>query len=524
MSQPKAHLTKNLPAWVVPNLLKGTLRGVEREALRMQSDGFISQESHPKALGAPLTHPYITTDYSEALMEFITPPLESIEQTLEFLKDLHTVAAEKLPEGEQLWAMSMPCMLNEEDQVPLAQYGTSNLGRYKTLYRHGLGLRYGRRMQTIAGLHYNISFPDALFEQLQQHETNSSLKQLNSQDYKSARYFGLIRNFIRLTPMIMFLMGASPTVCRSFLKDQSHGLDPLVGGTLYKPYATAFRMGDIGYQNSSQKSLGIHYNDLQGYLNEMQKATKMPYAPYTALGLKNTEGEQVQVNDHILQAESEYYSLVRPKQVPKANESASQALQERGVQYVELRAVDINPYSPIGIEENSAAFLEILALHCLLQDSPIITSQEQDQIEQNQKTIIEEGRNNNAKILTQDQDYTVTQWLDQQLESLAKLAPLFDEYYQTNIYAHSIETMQKRIVNVEETLSSHVVNDMVSYGGTRGFGRVLAAQHRDAYRKHTISSQKYAYFEQLAKTSWEDLHVLEQDSKQTFQEYLSAYH
>ena len=524
MSQPKAPLTTILPAWVKPTMLQGMLRGIERETLRMQSDGYLSQKNHPNALGSALTHPHITTDYSEALMEFITPPQNNIPDVLDYLKDLHTVAHENLPKGERLWAMSMPCMLNEEEeQIPLAQYGTSNLGRFKTLYRHGLGVRYGRRMQTIAGLHYNISFPDVLFEQLQQHETNEQLKQLNLQDYRSARYFGLIRNFIRLTPMVMFLLGASPTVCRSFLLGREHNLEPLIGGTLYKPHATALRMGRIGYQNSAQKKLGIQYNNLNDYLTELQKAVKTPFDAFAKLGLENEQGEPTQVNDHILQIENEYYSLVRPKQVPQENETPSQALAKRGVQYVELRAVDINPYSPIGVDEESAGFLEVLALYCLLLDSPSISDDEQNQIEANQIKMIETGRDLNTLLAIDSGDVSVEKWLELHLNNMHPIATILDESYDCTLYSQALQTMQKRGKNVDETLSARVVGDMVAHGGTWRFGSALAEQHTDAYSKHTLSSQKRAYFDGLVVTSHQEQQALERNSKQTFQEYLSAF-
>src|SRR5690606_33510288 len=154
MSQPEPTAQAVLPSWVDSSLIKGMLRGIERESLRMQSDGFLSQRPHPKALGSALTHPRITTDYSEALMEFITPPKDTIREALDDLMDIHAVVHRHLEGEEKLWPMSMPCMLDSSDEnIPLAQYGSSNIGLFKTLYRHGLGIRYGRRMQTISGVH-----------------------------------------------------------------------------------------------------------------------------------------------------------------------------------------------------------------------------------------------------------------------------------------------------------------------------------------------------------------------------------
>ena len=524
MSQPEAISQVLMPAGVDSSLLTGMLRGVEREGLRMQRDGFISQGPHPHSLGAALTHPQITTDYSEALMEFITAPRSNIQHMLAELTDIHALVYRHLENQEKLWPLSMPCMLDqEEDRIQLAQYGSSNIGRFKTLYRRGLGVRYGRRMQTIAGVHYNLSFPDELFEQLQQHETDPALQQLNLQDYRSHRYFGLIRNFIRLTPLVMYLLGASPSVCQCFLSGREHNLLPLVKGTLYLPYATALRMGRFGYQNSAQKQLGIHYNHLQGYLQGLQQAVNTPYAPFSRLGLKDAQGEPMQINDHVLQIENEYYSLVRPKQIPQTGETPAQALANRGVGYVELRAVDINPYSPLGIDEPTAGFLEVLALHCLLNDSPPLLPAEQDQIEQNQNEVVNRGRAPNSKIVEQGTAYPLEHWALGQIQAMQPLAMTLDHSYDTRLYSEALQLMLQRIQRVDETLSAQVIEDTLELGGTWNFGSHLAQEHAEFYAQHALSAEKIAYFEQLAQASLQQQQQLEADQSLSFEEYLAHY-
>ncbi|MCF9046128.1 glutamate--cysteine ligase [Acinetobacter nectaris] len=524
MSQPKASSHSIVPAWVDASMLQGTLRGIERESLRMQSDGYLSKQPHPQSLGSALTHPHITTDYSEALMEFITPPESSIQKVLAYLQDLHYIAHKNLPEGEKLWPMSMPCMLDQdEENIPFAQYGSSNIGRFKTLYRKGLAIRYGRRMQTISGVHYNISFPDELFEQLQAHEVDTSLKTLSLQDYKSYRYFGLIRNFIRLTPIIIFLLGASPTVCGSFLIGQTHQLKPLVAGALHLPHATALRMGKHGYQNSAQKKLGIHYNDLTGYLAGIQEAVKKPYAPFSKLGLDDENGEPRQINDHTLQIENEYYSLIRPKQTPKGSETPSQALENRGVAYVELRAVDVDPYSPIGIKESSAAFLETFALYCLLLESPEISEDEQSRIERNQALIVERGREDGLQLETASGSISAKAWLLEHLFAMKPLAELFDQGLQESLYSAAINEMLLRVEDSSQTPSAQIIEEMKVHGGTRHFGGHLAAQHAKVYDVHQITADKQQYFDGLVTISKQEQLALEQASTETFKEYLNNF-
>ncbi|MDH1006571.1 glutamate--cysteine ligase [Acinetobacter junii] len=524
MNQPNTFSSSVIPTWVDASLLKGMLRGIERESLRMQSNGFLSQKNHPKALGSALTHPHITTDYSEALMEFITTPQSTIAAALDELRDIHTVVHQHLEEGERLWPLSMPCMLDDnEENIQLAQYGTSNIGRFKTLYRRGLGVRYGRRMQTISGVHYNLSFPDQLFAELQQQESDQELKQLSAQDYRSHRYFGLIRNFIRLTPLVMYLLGASPSVCRCFLTGREHHLQPLVKDTLYLSEATALRMGRLGYQNSAQKELGIHYNDLHDYLDGLQKAVHTPYPEFSALGLDDESGEPIQINDHVLQIENEYYSLVRPKQVPQAGETPSQALKNRGVGYVELRAVDVNPYSSIGIDEIAAGFLESLALYCLLSDSPELYADEQEQIDRNQTEVVNRGRAADVKIELGEKTMTFQAWAQQHLATIQQCAILLDQANQTQLYQDAIVVMQQRLAHVENTLSAHVIEDTLKHGGTWSFGSVMAQQHVQYYDQHVLNQERKQYFDELAQTSLQKQAELEQDNDMSFSQYLAKY-
>ena len=151
-------ITEFKPAW-------GNIRrGIEKECLRVTPAGQISTRPHPEALGSALTNPYITTDFSEALLEFITPASAGIQDCLKMLENIHRFSLENLEEQEMFWVCSMPCPLNPDTEIPLAQYGSSNIGRMKTLYRNGLHHRYGSLMQVVAGLHYNFSMPDAFWE------------------------------------------------------------------------------------------------------------------------------------------------------------------------------------------------------------------------------------------------------------------------------------------------------------------------------------------------------------------------
>ncbi len=290
-------------------LLVGGKKGVEKESLRVSRDGKIAQTPHPAVLGSALTNPHITTDYSEALLELITPPFTEIDETLKFLSQVHQFIYGKL-DDEMLWATSMPCLLEGESSIPIASYGTSNVGKMKHVYRRGLEYRYGRTMQAIAGVHFNYSLPERFWPVFQDMENNSKALK----DFVSDCYFGLIRNFQRQGWLIPYLFGASPAVCRSFFNEPPSGFDEFGAGTYYQPYATSLRMSDIGYKNKAQADLGISYNNLEDYVRGLTQAIETPDPEYARVGVV-VNGEYRQLNANILQIENEYYSFVRPKQV-----------------------------------------------------------------------------------------------------------------------------------------------------------------------------------------------------------------
>lgn len=508
-----------LPTWLTPKTLRGMLRGIEKEGLRMSPEGYIASTQHPAKLGSKLTHPYITTDYAESLLELITEPKSTVKDALDMLRDLHIVVHNALSDGELFWSMSMPCMISEDNDILLADYGTSNSGKLKTLYRHGLGIRYGRRMQTIAGLHYNLSFGDNLFSAWQQQLGDTQ----SLTDFKNAKYLGLIRNFKRLSGMVLYLVGASPAVCACFLKGRDHPLQPLNASTYYLPNATSLRMGKLGYQNSVQDDLDIRYNSLDEYVAGLRSAIHTPHPNFTALGLDDDTGNPIQINDHILQIENEYYSPIRPKQITQAGENPSDALAKRGIAYVELRAIDLDPYSEIGISLNTACFMEILALYCLLLDSPELLPTEDALLAQNQEKIVNQGREPNLMIDTMDGEILFKTWITQHLLCMRGVAELMDVTYGSNDYRNAWQSMMAKAQNPDNTLSAQVLADTKHFDSSWQFGKSLAQMHAQRLKNQGLVPEQMAYFEQLAKDSVREQADIEQRDTQDFYAYVSQF-
>jgi len=437
--------------------------GLEKEGLRVDQNGKISQTPHPAAYGSPLTNPYITTDYSEALLELITPPCNSSEEAADFMAELHQFVCSEL-DDELIWNASMPCVVSGESSIPLAQYGSSNAAQMKTVYRRGLGHRYGRIMQVISGIHFNYSFSEAFWQHFQQLEDDHH-DEKPLQEFISERYFGLLRNLQRIGWIVPYLFGASPAVCSSFLDGKPRNLDQFDEHTLFGPWATSLRMGDIGYQNNKENEIGVKacYDNIDEYINTLGYAVKTAYPGYEKMGVK-VDGVYQQLNANILQIENEYYSTVRPKQIPLTGEAPIIALKNRGVAYVELRSIDINPFTPIGIELAQLHFLELVMVYCLLSDSPPMSPWERVEIDKNEMSVAHQGRKPGLKLQRHGSEIALRCWGEEIIEQMATIAELLDQDEEGSPYQNAMERQYAALIDPEKTPSARVLREMSQEG------------------------------------------------------------
>ena len=379
-------------------------RGIEKESLRVKPDGMLADTPHPAALGSALTHPHMTTDFSESQLELITGVHADVDGCLRELTELHQVVYRNLGD-ELLWCTSMPCQLPAEDKIAIGQYGKSNIGRLKTAYRHGLAQRYGSRMQTISGIHYNFSLPDKAWPMLQNADQDAGPADI----YQDRSYFSLIRNFRRHSWLLLLFLGSSPAVCRSFLGDRPHRLTAWDSGTYIAPFGTSLRMGRLGYQSDAQSSLAVSFNSLKSYAVSLNRALTEPYPQYEAIGLGDSANYR-QLATTLLQIENEFYGTIRPKRRIQPGERALRALGERGVEYVEVRCVDVNPFYPIGIGADDIRFMDIFLLHCLLRDSPPDSAREIAAISSNQHLVAERGREPGLRLDRGGEPIALSEW------------------------------------------------------------------------------------------------------------------
>lgn len=500
------------------SLLGECLHGIERECLRVDHNGQLALTPHPQALGSALTHTQITTDYSESLLEFITGTASDPAGTLDELERIHRFVYSQL-DGELLWSPSMPCALPDEESIPIARYGSSNIGRLKYVYRKGLALRYGKTMQCIAGIHYNFSLPEALWQLQQRAEGDTQ----SARDYQSARYIALIRNFRRYSWLLMYLFGASPALDKGFVRERPHQLQELDADTLYLPWATSLRMSDLGYQSSAQADLTPCYNHLASYTDSLRQAVATPYPPYVAVGTKRGD-EWLQLNTNILQIENEYYSSIRPKRVTYSGERPIQALMNRGVQYVEVRCLDINPFLPLGIDLAQARFIDAFLLYCALEESPLLESGECGSCTDNFLSVVREGRRPGLHLQHRNgQSVELKAWADELLERIRPVAELLDRSRTDQAHVEALALQQAKVDDPELTPSAQILKQLRRGQSFTQFALQQSRQHAEYFRTQPLSAEHQADFEQAARQSLAEQAELEAQPASDFDAFVAAY-
>ena len=485
--------------------LRGMRRGIEKESLRAQPSGALALTPHPAALGAPLTHPHITTDFSESQLELITGVHDSAEDCLAELTRIHQFVYRTLAAAgdERLWVGSMPCGLPTDETIPLGVYGASNIGRAKSVYRMGLGHRYGRRMQTISGIHYNWSLPGL----------------------GNPEYFALIRNFRRHAFVLLQLFGASPAVCSSFVAGREHGLQTLSEYTRYLPHATSLRMGRLGYQSEAQATLAVSYNSMDSYTASLHEALTRPYPAYEKIGIRNLGGEYNQLATSLLQIENEFYGTIRPKRTIRSGERPLHALRERGVEYIEVRCMDLDPFVPVGIAPATMRFLDVFLLHCLLADSPPDTPAEIAALGRNQQRTASHGRQPGLQLERDGQEVLLTDWAAELLQQCAPIAAALDAVHGGSAYASVVAAAHAGLAEAGTLPSARMLSAMQrDFGGSyTGFIRAQAEQTRNHLLALPWSAEQQAAFEEMARASVAKRQAIEAADTVDFETFRQAY-
>ena len=499
--------------------INGGLKGVEKESLRVSMDGYLSRKRHPPGLGSALCNHFITTDFSEALLEFVTPTFTSTWEALRFVCDIHQFTYERL-EDEMLWVASMPCRIAGSAEIPLANYGTSNVAQMKTAYRRGLGLRYGRDMQTIAGVHFNYSLPADFWPGYRELIGTK----LDEVAFQSEQYLGLVRNFRRFGWLVLYLFGASPAMCKSFASNRGVDMPSLNRDTWYEPYGTSLRMSDLGYSNKTQSAIDISLNNLDAYIRDLAKAIRTPEPAYEKFGVK-VGGEYRQLSANQLQIENEYYSPIRPKRVARSGERPTAALRRGGVQYVEIRSLDLNIGDPSGINQNTMRFMEAFLVYCLLEDSPPLTEAGMDESRRNQTGVAKQGRDPAFRLYRESEALTVSAWATEILDKVSAVAELIDAGEGGDSYQQAVGLMRELVAMPDATPSARLIAELQESGSSFfEYALSLAKSHRDYFAQtEPLSELRHKQFDDEVRQSIERQREIEAADVISFDEYLENY-
>lgn len=511
----KTPINESLLAFIasddVKETLQGVRRGIEREMVRVTPSGELSHRPHPKSLGSALTHPYITTDFSEAQLELVTPAVTDRKETFKTLSSLHHFVASHLYEGESMWAASMPPALPLDSDIAIANYGTSNAGITKTRYREGLANRYGKRMQLISGIHYNFSLPESFWQALHAHTESK----LTLETFISERYFHLIRNVLRNGWIIPYLFGASPAADKSYLQDQSHALDTWDNTTDYLPWATSLRLSNLGYGSSEQSRLPMSFNNKQDYLTDLCHALTQPSDQYAHLA------EHQQLNGSVLQLENELYGSVRPK-IVNAQMRPLVAMCNYAVQYIELRSLDNNPLLPFGLDEQQSQFIDLFLLYSALTPSPDMSEQESTLIMKRQELVATQGRKPSLMLPTMDGDMSLTDLAKPLMSMLTEMAISMDNIKQNNGYEKAVMREQAKLDDSKLTPSAQILalmkQEKVSFATLiQGYSE----QHKQGYLSNTLSADEMIQLETFVDKSLLEQKQLEELKEVSFDDYLA---
>jgi glutamate--cysteine ligase len=498
--------------------LKGAMHGIEKEGLRVDATGALSLTPHPHLLGSPLTNSDITTDFSESLLELITPAFSEAETAISFLNAAHQFTYSHLGQ-EYIWAGSMPCHIEDASLIPLAEFGSSNAGKMKHFYRMGLKHRYGSMMQSIAGIHYNFSLPETFWESLQSQKKNTD----NLQSFRSASYFKMIRNFRRHSWLLLYLFGASPALSKSFMSGKNHDLEIFNNDTLFLPYATSLRMSDLGYSTDAQASLKICFNHLDTYTKSLTEAIHTAYPAYEKIGVK-VDGNYHQLAATILQIENEYYSDIRPKRIAKKDETPLQALGKRGVEYIEVRNTDINPFLPVGIDLQQALFFDVFLISCLLMSEETLSPLECKQLQHNLQKVTTNGRQPGLKLTTLKGEIDIKDAGAELNNAFAHTATLLDQLHKTDSYSLSVDAQTLKVQDSTLTPSAMCLESMrESEAGYDEWMFKKSKEHKAFFAQKEVNRSTFKTFEQQVEESIIKQKQIEDSDIINFDEYLKLY-
>lgn len=400
------------------DLLEGTF-GIERECLRVNQDGTLALTPHPSGLGSKQSNPYITTDFSESQVEMITPPSHSLNEAYEFLNMLYDIVSEELDE-ELLWPQSMPCLIKPNQEIPIAMFNDSEEGHDLMSYREFLLQKYGGKKQLISGIHYNFSFNESLIRKLflQQDKIN------DYRLYKDSIYLKVVRNYIRYRWLLIYLLGASPIIDESYCSECSVSSDQVAPNSYTGSGAISFRNSFCGYQN--KEPIYVDYDSVNTYVSSL--------SDYIESGK--------------ISSYKEFYSPIRLKAIKP--DQLLESLVQDGIEYLEIRSIDLNPFSKVGVTREDLSFIQLFILF-LLDEDEIETANWQQEAMENEQRVAISGLNESLSLQINGEEVE----LKTVAMSIMRKIQVLNETYNLN-QSDMLKEKQKQIQNPMLTIAARI--------------------------------------------------------------------
>lgn len=420
--------------------------GIEKESVRVKKDGRLADTPHPEIFGDKAKHSFITVDFSESQMELITPAEKSVKEAYDFLRNIHEVVSMNLKD-EYLWSQSVPPILPDDKDIPIAKFPQN---RELEIYREKLGEKYGRKKQLLSGIHFNFSFDDEFLEELY-----TLLKPSEDfKEFKNEIYLKISRNYFKYGWMIIYLLGASPVVHETYLQKCLDKMKKYNGETYYFEDIVSFRNSSCGYRNKDE--FFVDYKNVESYIESLNNL----------------------INQNIISSPKEYYSPIRLK--TKNTKEILNELKNSGVEYLEFRSIDLNPFSKIGIEELDLEFLHLFILFLYLKDDEEFTEKDYFRYLKNQELLANNGNSKDFKLIccedteVSPRDYSLI--LIEEIEKELKNIEAFTEkdrkileFQRNKIFSKSLYTeavlkgvKEKGFVNLHIGLAEKYLEEMKS--------------------------------------------------------------
>jgi glutamate--cysteine ligase len=394
--------------------------GIEWESLRAKDDGQLSLTPHPEVFGDKLTNPVVTTDFSESQIEIITPTFDTIDEAFDVFSLLSDIVNVSLPEDEYLWFQSIPCILPYADQIPIAQYSEEGMSSQR--YREDLARKYGLKKQMISGVHFNFSFSDEFLEHLYSIEDSG----VSFRQFKNSVYLKVARNYLRYCWLIIYLTGCSIGTHETFSKDCIHLMDACDEfGSYYSTRGPSFRNASCGYKNLEE--LYPSYASVEEFARDVNRF----------------------IDNGDLSEAKELYTQIRLK--PKDPSDMLNSLVNDGIEYVEIRTLDINPFYKCGLVRHDMNFLHLFLIYMFIKDeSDYADWQREAKI--NEENTAEAAYVDSMRLLRDGEEVTLKSWAAEIINEMYGMCEVFgiDE-------SHTLSLMLNRIADPELTYGKRLL-------------------------------------------------------------------